>query len=286
MLRDWSPRRIWWSARKILLPIHRDAVVLDVGSGGSPHPRADVLLERYVDPKHRFGAPLVADRPLVLGDACKMPFKDKAFDYVMAFHVLEHMSDPAQFLSELMRVSRAGYIETPNALFETLVPYDVHLLEILEDDGVLVIRKKESARPNSLISDRDLPTRDRDWNRLFFARPALFHVRYFWVDSIRHKVLNPDVSSAWFQEPEDGRSTDEFSSNLEQPARNLRTLGLKVMRRWYAWRRRNSRIKLIDLLACPECHGSLVEQSGRFICTCGQSFPVSPLPDFNRSMTP
>ncbi len=73
--------------RKAKLPIKRDALVLDVGSGSNPHPAADVLLEKYVDITHRY-SPLVADRPTILADACKMPFKDKAFDYVIAFHVL------------------------------------------------------------------------------------------------------------------------------------------------------------------------------------------------------
>ena len=72
--------------------------MLDVGSGSNPQPAADILIERYIDSKHRFGAPFVEDRPIVLGNACRMPFKDKIFDFVIAFHVLEHMDDPALFL--------------------------------------------------------------------------------------------------------------------------------------------------------------------------------------------
>src|SRR5215468_9747211 len=127
MLGSWSWNRIAWSLRKATLPIKPSDLVLDVGSGGNPHPAADFLLERYLDPRHRHSA-MVIDRPTVLADACRMPFRDKAFDYTIAFHVLEHLRDPGAFLRELQRVSRAGYIETPNALFERIVPYDVHLL--------------------------------------------------------------------------------------------------------------------------------------------------------------
>ena len=284
MLRDWNPRRIFWSFRKSRLPIKRDYLVLDVGSGGNPHPRADVLLERFADGKHRHGASMVADRTIVLGDALKMPFKDKAFDYVMAFHVLEHVEDPEKFLLEMMRVSRAGYIETPNALHETLVPYDVHLLEVMESDGVLYIRKKESPRPNSVISDRDLPTCDSGWNRLFFSQPALVHVQYHWVDRIRYEVLNPNTSSSWFHQPKDEWSIDDISTGIEKTDATLRTIGLRLMRRWYAWRRAKNPVKLSDILACPDCHGRLVEGLGRYSCACGMNYSNESIPDFNRPM--
>src|SRR5437870_3247712 len=103
MLDAWTWKRICWSLRKVQLPIKPSDLVLDVGSGSNPHPAADILLERYIDTKHRYDQ-LVADRPIVLGDACKMPFRDKAFDYIIAFHVLEHVRTPETFLKELVRV--------------------------------------------------------------------------------------------------------------------------------------------------------------------------------------
>ena len=121
MLNAWTPKRISWSLRKARLPIKPTDLVLDVGSGDNPHPAADVLLERYVDGFHRFGG-LVADRPIILADACKMPFPDKAFDFVIAFHVLEHINDPEAFLRELMRVGKAQlYIQILIYLFQTQI---------------------------------------------------------------------------------------------------------------------------------------------------------------------
>src|ERR1039458_591945 len=154
MFEAWSPARIRWSLRKAALPIPNAGLVLDVGSGSSPHPAADVLLEKYVDSLHRYDR-LVADRPTVIADACAMPFADKAFAFVIAFHVLEHVREPERFLDELQRISHGGYIETPSAIFERLVPYDVHVLEILNVRGTLWIKKKPSARPDNLLNEAD-----------------------------------------------------------------------------------------------------------------------------------
>ena len=114
--------RIRWALRKVRLPVGPDALVLDVGAGSCPYPRADILLERYSGGDHRGGAGLVADRPTVLGDALQMPFQDKAFDFVVASHVLEHIKIPELLLKELMRVSHAGYIENAQCFSRAFVP--------------------------------------------------------------------------------------------------------------------------------------------------------------------
>ncbi len=54
------------------------------------------------------------------------------------------------------RVGKAGYIETPNAVFERLVPYDVHVLEIMVVEDQLIIHKKSSARPDEYINNLDI----------------------------------------------------------------------------------------------------------------------------------
>jgi SAM-dependent methyltransferase len=89
--------------------------VLDVGSGQAPHPRADVLLEKYVeDDWHRAGGTVDCRDPrLVVGDAAAMPFADREFDYVIASHIAEHVDDPVGLCRELARVGAAGYLETP-----------------------------------------------------------------------------------------------------------------------------------------------------------------------------
>ena len=50
----------------------------------------------------------------------KFPFHDKEFDFVIASHVLEHISEPFQFCKELARIGHAGYIEVPTPFWDNL----------------------------------------------------------------------------------------------------------------------------------------------------------------------
>ena len=53
-------------------------------------------------------------------DVCRTPwpFADKEFDFVVCSHLLEDVRDPLAVCRELVRVGRAGYVETPSRLRE------------------------------------------------------------------------------------------------------------------------------------------------------------------------
>lgn len=268
-----------WSFRKLRLGIGRSDIVLDVGSGGNPHPRADVLLEKHVQTVHRHGAPAVFDRPTVLADACAMPFKDKAFDFAIAFHVLEHMRDPASFLRELSRVAKAGYIEVPNVVFERFVPYDVHLLEIMDVEGKLFIQKKARQATDAFMDQLALARTSRGWNRAFYTRPELFHVRFFWKDTIPFEVVNPEENCDWFKDDE---APNLDADTVDEPVKadfRARCLGLLRKARTLSG---GARVDLSQLLACPACRESVRRRGASFVCDrCEVSYPAEPLPDFN-----
>jgi ubiquinone/menaquinone biosynthesis C-methylase UbiE len=77
------------------------------------------LLELLPDDNSERGKPMKRlGRALVIANVEAIPFKDKSFDYVYASHVLEHVQAPANACRELMRIGRAGYIETPNPFYE------------------------------------------------------------------------------------------------------------------------------------------------------------------------
>jgi SAM-dependent methyltransferase len=225
-----SVRLAGWSMRKMQLPIKAQDIVLDVGSGGNPHPRSDVLLERYASGQHRHGAQVVANRPMVFADACHMPFKDKAFDYVIAFHVLEHVSTPDLFLRELMRVAKAGYIETPNVMFERVRPYGVHCLEVMNVRGRLLIHKKSAPKIDPYLENVfDSPR----WHKLFYHHPEFFHVCYHWKDRIDFEIANPDEACSWHMRDTEDADNTEPDPSPSTAANGSRGSVIEALRRFY-----------------------------------------------------
>jgi hypothetical protein len=102
-------------------------LVLDVGGWADPFERADWVIdlmpyetrslygEREREPE-RF-----SERTWVVRDICDRepwPFEDGQFDFVICSHTLEDVRDPVWACEEMMRVARAGYIETPSRLEE------------------------------------------------------------------------------------------------------------------------------------------------------------------------
>lgn len=55
-------------------------------------------------------------------DVCNgpLPFPDKTFDFVICRHTLEDLRDPIHVCREMNRVARAGYLETPSRLYESI----------------------------------------------------------------------------------------------------------------------------------------------------------------------
>lgn len=260
-----------WSLRRFHTPVPHDALVLEVGSGGNPYPRANVLLDAYENTRERHWVPLTSDRPTVLGFVEKLPFKDKAFDFVIASHVLEHSADPAKFLSELQRVANAGYIEVPDAFLERINPYRDHRLEITCRDQMLKICKKKSWINDDYVVElyedrvkRHLTT------ELVPKRPFDFHVRYYWEGGISYLVTNPDVDANW-EAPEQIQPSGSPSL-----IGRIREWCRQVARDLLSQRARNKQLNVLPLLQCPQCsNGQLGKREDRVSCSaCGTDFPI------------
>lgn len=276
--------RVRWALRKIQLPVNSTALVLDVGAGGNPYPRSDVLLDRLTGAEHRCGESMMMDRPVVFGDAARMPFKDKAFDFVIASHILEHMAQPEVFLRELQRVGKAGYIETPHALFERLHPYHIHCLEVLQIDDTLHIYKKKQEIEDSFLGTKQLLDIDTPWGRFMHEQPHMFHTRLFWKDSITYRIHNPDVSCEWIEHINTNSDMGDTKDSYLTDESGWRAWGLAALNRWHVWRRKQ-RLKhfdLVSILACPQCQGDVLLQAEHLLCPacdCTYSFQDG-IPDF------
>jgi uncharacterized protein YbaR (Trm112 family) len=270
-----------------MLPIGGSALVLDVGAGGNPYPRSDILLDRLTGSEHRCGESMMIDRPVVFGDASRMPFKDKAFDFVIASHILEHMADPVVFLKELQRVGKAGYIETPNALFERLHPFRIHCLEVLERNGVLHIHKKQQAVEDAFLGTKEMLADTAPWGKFMFESPQMFHVRYFWNHQVKYEIDNPEVSCAWIEEINAHSDAGEVKDSYLTDESGWRAWGLAILNRWHMYQRsrRLMNFDLTSILACPSCGGEL--RSNQQLLNCQNCFAQYPylngIPDFTRN---
>lgn len=100
------------------------------------------------------------------GDGRALPFGDNSFDIAYSNAVIEHVgstrADQLQFLTELVRVSKRGYLTTPNRHFpieiHTRTPFLHLLLSKKMFDSFLVCIGKEWATGDymRLLSEKDL----------------------------------------------------------------------------------------------------------------------------------
>ncbi len=131
--------------------------VLEIGPGATPHPRSNAFLELTFETPgekimQRGGAQqdaVLGEKPIYYYDGSKFPFDTGQFDYVICSHVIEHVSNPNYFLSEMFRVSGGrGYIEYPLMTYEYLYDFKVHLNFVkfdFEKNILKYLPKKETA---------------------------------------------------------------------------------------------------------------------------------------------
>ena len=234
-----------WKLRKLDFDIARDALVLDVGSGAAPNPYADVLLE--YDPSGRetnSGAARANGKVLVWGDVQRMPFRERVFDFVTCFHVLEHVVDPAKCLQELQRVARRGYIETPNEIFDYVVPYHDHRNRVSYDGEILRVLKKERWDVERFV-DRFGLKRSRQVFDLLILNPANLHVCYRWNDHIEY-IVGEDVIRDGH--PENGDGEREHIPPISPWVNALATRFIR--------RRCLTEERLLSLLRCVRCEST------------------------------
>jgi hypothetical protein len=178
-------------------------LVLEVGSGENPHPRANILVDRYISDNTERGGDIVIDRPLVIADAHQLPFRDNAFAYIICSHILEHMDDPPQFVRELERTGAAGYIGSPSEIAERLFHWSFHRWYVnLLEDGTLVLHRKE---PEETFGELFDYLYEYNPAYYFFQRsmPDLFWIEQEWQGHIKLRMA--DRSPLNLQDPHELR---------------------------------------------------------------------------------
>lgn len=91
--------------------------MVDLGCGSSPHWKASVAVDKYIEPLHRkFGGNEKIDVSkmrsqgikFIKADLENLPFKDNEFDLAYSHHVVEHLDNPALAMGEMMRIVKGG----------------------------------------------------------------------------------------------------------------------------------------------------------------------------------
>ncbi|MBI4066185.1 methyltransferase domain-containing protein [Candidatus Gottesmanbacteria bacterium] len=280
------------------MDIQRTDVVLEIGSGDNPHPRADVLCDRYITTSHERagGFRIRIDRPFVVADGMRLPFPDKSFDYVITSHIFEHMDDPIGFAREIMRVGKAGIIEVPSSLSERVFGWDFHHWYGKRYDGVLTFApKKEGEHPpagragfNGLF--HQLIARSIWFRRFFEEHESEWYTRLEWRGKIPVQVARRPMRTY------ETNALDEKAWKLLRKAkpevwkdlifvvrfflrRAIRKSRKTIRNIVWGMRKITKRREIIEslrkLCICPRCHERLRINSEKMEClTCGTDFPI------------
>ena len=129
--------------------------VLEIGPGGSPHPRSDVLLEKIFSDQNEargqrgYAPELKSDKEIVFYEGGKFPFRNKEFDYVICSHVIEHIEDVDFFVSEIMRVGRKGYFEYPTIYYDYIYNFPEHTTFVIKKNNIINWMLKEESGLNN-----------------------------------------------------------------------------------------------------------------------------------------
>jgi SAM-dependent methyltransferase len=115
---------------------------LDIACGAKPFPKADILCDLNVKPclDRSMNNLVTSGKPFVLCNCYNLPFKDKAFDFITSYYLIEHIERPWNLLKEIKRVSNYGYIQCPSWFSELLYNESVHNWTIFKHNNNLYIK--------------------------------------------------------------------------------------------------------------------------------------------------
>lgn len=167
---------------KKLLDLHQrqpQAKILDIGGWFAPCKQAthmvDIMPFDTLNTAGAYGNGSLRIKPenyhqLDLGKIDRLPFQDQEFDFVICRHTLEDIKDPIKICREMIRVAKAGYIETPHRAYESTKGVERHwwcghyhhrwLVEILGNKIIFQFK------PHNLHSSRKFFFRCFPWQKV------------------------------------------------------------------------------------------------------------------------
>jgi len=174
--------------------------VLEIGPGSSPLPRSDVFLDKEFDDKEaqkqRALQPKIKyNKPAYYYEGSNFPFQDNEFDYVICSQVLEHIPENefGNFIKEIERVAKRGYIEVPRVFYEYLFNFHVHKWLINFKDGNLLLLDKRKVKFSHIQDVFYLMLKygfKKKKITIINDFVDLFIIAYEWEDRINYKIVD------------------------------------------------------------------------------------------------
>jgi len=122
-----------------------------------------------------------------------LPYDDQSVDFLYCRHTIEDLGNPEFLLSEIRRVAKAGYIETPSPVAEltrgidsggTHLGYIHHRWIAFHYNGAFTLL------PKYPVAER-LPIVDH-WNKLADS-PEHWSTRHFFTEPLNYRVLKHEL---------------------------------------------------------------------------------------------
>jgi hypothetical protein len=228
-------------------------LVLDVGAGQEAHPRADVVVDKYVVDDFERGAGLDLTKALVVADGHALPFADGAFRYAIAAHVVEHATDPVRFAAELSRVADAGFVQVPSRESELTFGWRFHPWLVDLEDGTLVFHPRGDAEAPLGPFFHRVFTESTMLGVWFGANRDTWHHTLHWTGSLSVAVAG------------ESRAPETATLDVEHTVAVLADAGAH-----------GPGDAARALLRCPVDAGMLEESADRLVCaSCSRSYPVA-----------
>ncbi len=282
--------------RKASLKINNTKKVLEIGSGGKPHPFSSVIVDKFLDEpcaiRQRGGKDIIIDRPFIKADACLLPLKDDSFDYVIASHVVEHIpvNSIKDFFLEIDRVAKAGYIEAPSLLFECLLDIPEHIwIVACKEDGVHLYKKRYE--DISLLKKFFLPMFRMDkafWKWNISRYDDLWLTGLEWSGSVKftiHKSID-EILNLY----DEKQIVDYIARICKQPVESKKRPVLRkilkvktslekkykhILNSSKASTANKPKMKWRDIVVCPHCKTELKENNNALVCNaCNRKYEI------------
>lgn len=137
---------------EILKRIKENDIVLDIGGWFNPFNRANWVIDFMPYETRAKGGgegpakEYFTEETWIQRDLCDrkpLPFKNKEIDFIICSHTLEDIRDPLFVCSEICRVGKRGYIETPSLISELSFVASKHYVGYSHHRWIIEIRNNK-----------------------------------------------------------------------------------------------------------------------------------------------